>query len=143
MQQHNDNFLQSQKFSKALPTTGAFPPGFLQEQVQPSPLFLPEFPFIVNLSRVKGKPHLECSPDTQLFHRPPWREETRPQTTDCWGIINFLLFLSTLAFNTSLFIILVELQPITLQSRGEWGCASAWCKCWSALADLPPSGCSA
>lgn len=34
---------------------------------------------------------------------------------------NFLLFLSTLAFKSPLFIILIELQPITLQSRGEWG----------------------
>lgn len=22
--------------------------------------------------------------DTQLSHQPPWREQTRPQTTDCW-----------------------------------------------------------
>lgn len=89
MQRHNDNFLQSQKFSKALPTMGAFPPCFLQEQVQPSPLFFPEFPFIVNLSRVEHRPHLECSPGHSTF--PPATLERADQATNHRLLVIYLL----------------------------------------------------
>lgn len=63
-----------------------------------------------------------CNP--HITASTPGGGDQATQTTDCWGFINFinfLLFLSTLAFNSPPFIILIELQPITLQSRREWG----------------------
>lgn len=73
MQRHNDSFLWSQKFQQSSPHNGGIPTMFVPElvstleQVQPSPLFFPEFPFIVNLNSVKHRPQLECSSGHSTF----------------------------------------------------------------------------
>lgn len=75
MQQHNVNFLWSQNFQQSAPHNGGIPTMLVTElarsldQVQPSPPFFPEFPFIVNLNSMKQRPQWSFPLDFQLSNQ--------------------------------------------------------------------------
>lgn len=69
------NFLWSQNFQQSAPHNGGIPTMLVTElarsldQVQPSPPFFPEFPFIVNLNSMKQRPQWSFPLDFQLSNQ--------------------------------------------------------------------------